>query len=142
LINDPPRRFDRVLLPAGVESAIVTHARAASPEECCGLLLGHVDAIVEHLPVQNRAPERRRRYLIDPADHFAAIRRARQRGLDVVGAYHSHPLGPAAPSATDLEESFSDFLFLIVALHGMEPTLTAWERSGRNFDAVTLVRTA
>ncbi len=137
-----PRRFRRVSLPAGVASAIVAHAQDSWPEECCGLLLGSADAIHEHVPAQNRAAERVRRYLIAPADHFAAIRRARARGLDVVGAYHSHPSGPAAPSQTDLDESFTDFLFLIVGLHQAEPTLTAWERCGGNFGPVTLVRRA
>ena len=57
------------------------------------------------------------RYLIDPEDHFAAIRIARAECLEVIGAYHSHPSGAAVPSATDIAEanSGSDFLYVIVS---------------------------
>ena len=58
------------------------------------------------------------RYLIDPEDHFAAIRGARAEGLEVVGAYHSHPSSAPVPSPTDIAEanSGSDFLYVIVSL--------------------------
>src|SRR3989442_6447217 len=42
------------------------------------------------------------RYLIDPADHFAAMRTARSNGRRVIGAYHSHPA--SAPTPSDSED--------------------------------------
>ena len=36
-----------------------------------------------------------------------------KRGLEVVAIYHSHPRGPAAPSATDLAEARWDVPYLI-----------------------------
>ena len=68
---------------AAVETAIVSHARATAPAECCGLLLGHGDTITEARPARNIADDTFRRYLIDPADHLAAIRDARGRSLEV-----------------------------------------------------------
>ena len=66
---------------------------------------------------RNAADDRARRFLIDPADHFAARRIARERGLEVVGFYHSHPASPAEPSPRDLAEfSYPDHLYLIVSL--------------------------
>jgi proteasome lid subunit RPN8/RPN11 len=94
---------------------IVAHARGAVPGECCGLLIGsrtHVSAAARTRNLSAHGT----RYLVDPAAHFAAIRRARAAGLQVVGAYHSHPLTPARPSATDLEDALPDFLYLIVSL--------------------------
>ena len=43
---------------------------------------------------------------------------ARADGLEVVGAYHSHPASAAIPSATDIAEATSgaDFVYLIVSL--------------------------
>jgi len=38
---------------------------------------------------------------IDPAALIAALKSARQGGPGVVGYYHSHPTGSAAPSDTD-----------------------------------------
>jgi proteasome lid subunit RPN8/RPN11 len=129
-----------VRLLAPVESAIVAHARSAAPDECCGLLLGTADTISEARPARNIAGDVRRRYLIDPVDHLAAIREARQRSLDVVGAYHSHPRSAAIPSATDAAEAFGAFLFVIVGLDAEPPEIRAWTWAEGNFTAVPLVR--
>ena len=127
------------ILPA-VEAALIAHAAAAAPEECCGLLLGDGDTIRDSAPARNIADEPVRRYLIDPVDHLAAIRDARRRSLEVIGAYHSHPRSPAVPSATDAEAAFGGFLFLIVGLAAEAPDLRAWRWDGGNFVAVPLVR--
>ena len=123
----------------GVETAIVEHARQAAPHECCGLLIGSPHQVHEALRAENIAPEPLRRYLIEPRDHLRAIRRARERGLEVVGAYHSHPRSPARPSATDAAEAFGDFVYLIVSLASVRPELTAWSWVDGNFVAVPLV---
>ena len=125
---------------AAVEAAVIAHARAASPAECCGLLIGDANTIRDSAPARNIAGERERRYLIDPADHLAAIRDARARSLEVIGAYHSHPRSPAIPSATDAEEAFADFVFLIVGLVADPPEVRAWRWAGGNFAPVPLVR--
>jgi proteasome lid subunit RPN8/RPN11 len=91
------------------------HASDAAPGECCGLLIGTPARVVAAARAANLAGHDTR-YLIDPADHFAAIRRARAAGLQVVGAYHSHPATPARPSASDLQEALPDFLYFIVSL--------------------------
>ena len=76
------------------------------------------------------------RYLIHPVDHFRAIRGARADGLEVVGAYHSHPASAAIPSATDIAEATSgaDFVYLIVSLVDEEV------RAMPGFDDGTAVR--
>ena len=99
----------------GVLDAIEAHARRDAPEECCGLLLGTAAGIVEAVPARNIAAEPSRRYEIAPEDHFAAIRRCRSEGerLAVVGGYHSHPRSAPVPSATDLEQAFLEFVYVI-----------------------------
>ena len=107
---------DVVEIPAGVLDAIVAHAQAERPNECFGLLIGSALTIHESVPARNLALSPTS-YLIDPADHFAAIRVARRSGRQVVGAYHSHPESPPTPSGRDLAEaSFPEFLYLIVSL--------------------------
>jgi proteasome lid subunit RPN8/RPN11 len=129
-----------VTLPGEVEVAVLAHARQAAPAECCGLLLGLADRIVEARPARNVADDPLRRYLIDPADHLHALRSARERLLDVVGAYHSHPRSSATPSPTDRDAGFSHFVFLIVGLGADPPELRAWRWDEGNFTAVPLVR--
>ncbi len=96
---------------------IFAHAREEVPRECCGLLIGAGDVVSRTVRSANADPSPTR-YLVDPADHFSAIRSARAEGLEVIGAYHSHVAGPAMPSPTDIAEAQSDpdFLYVIVSL--------------------------
>ncbi|MGE5244391.1 MAG: Mov34/MPN/PAD-1 family protein [Betaproteobacteria bacterium] len=95
---------------------VLAHARAALPDECCGLLLGTGSGIVAVHRARNLEPSPTR-FLIDPSDHCAALRAARHSGVEVAGVYHSHPAGAAVPSRRDLAEaSYADYLYLIVGL--------------------------
>jgi proteasome lid subunit RPN8/RPN11 len=96
---------------------MLAHARAEAPRECCGLLIGTEETVVRSVRARN-LDTKATRYLIDPEDHFAAIRAAREERLEVIGAYHSHPSSAPVPSPTDVAEanSGSDFLYMIVSL--------------------------
>ena len=119
---------------------IIAHAREAAPEECCGLLLGRGDEIVEAFRARNVADEPRSRFLIDPADHFAGLREARARGLAVVGFYHSHPASPPEPSARDIAEfSYPGHLYAIVSLLAEPAALRLFRLDRRNFQRVAFV---
>ena len=106
--------------------AIVAHARAEAPLECCGLLIGSGELIDESHPVENLRRSRVA-FEVDPAGHFAAIRKARASNRTVLGAYHSHPLSPAHPSETDVREAHDpEFLHVIVSLRSGEPEVRAY----------------
>jgi proteasome lid subunit RPN8/RPN11 len=129
----------RVRVTQQVIDEVVAHARRELPNECCGLLLGYGDRIDESYPARNMR-ESATRFMIDPVDHFAAIRRARAAGRVVRGAYHSHPRGPSAPSATDAAEMTDpSLLHLIVSLQDDEPHISLFEWARGNFVAVDLV---
>jgi proteasome lid subunit RPN8/RPN11 len=87
---------------------MLAEAARAAPEECCGLLLGRGGVIEEARPAANIAFERRRYFEIDPRVLIDAHRAARAGGRDVLGYFHSHPGGPAEPSAVDGERSAGD----------------------------------
>ncbi len=94
-------------------------ARAAYPNECCGLLEGVHTGNVFHVqalhPARNLAA-RADRFEIDAADHIAAQKAARANRRAIIGCYHSHPDGAANPSQTDRAGAAQDdFLWLIVA---------------------------
>jgi proteasome lid subunit RPN8/RPN11 len=98
--------------------AIIAHARAAAPAECCGMLIGSDASIDEAVRAKNIA-ESPTRFLIEPKDHIDARRTARRRGLEVVGFYHSHPHSPAWPSPTDVAEAMdAEAVHLIVSIQG------------------------
>ena len=110
------------------------------PRECCGLPLGTADHIVEAVASENLSADPNR-FLIDPADtRRRTPRRARTRGLSVVGFYHSHPRSPAQPSPTDqAEASYEDHLYLIVGLGVDPPELRLFRNEHMNFVPVEFV---
>lgn len=136
--------IDTIRIAQEAWDSISRHASDAWPEECCGLLIGAGATILAAAPARNVAGDRRRRFRIEPEDHFAAMRTARGAGRAVVGAYHSHPDGPPAPSETDLREAFDDpdFIHLIVTADRppAETRMAAYRLSTGNFVAVRLVR--
>ena len=122
-----------------VLAQVVAHAREASPAECCGLLLGIDGEIGEAVRTRN-ASDNPSRFVIDPADHIARRREARDRGLAVVGFYHSHPRSSAAPSPTDREEAaYPGHLYLIVGLAFDPPDLGLYQLDAGNFRQVRFV---
>ena len=87
---------------------IFAEAEASHPLECCGLLLGEGDHISEARPAANVHPDPARFFEIDPQTLIDAHREARSGGPALVGYYHSHPLGPPEPSATDRAQGTGD----------------------------------
>lgn len=109
------------------ERELIDRARAARPREACGLLLGRlVDgvALVERALAARNAAEGDESFEVDPRDHLAAQRDARAAGLDVIGAWHSHPRGPAALSERDAREAVPGWVTLIVDAEA--PGWRAW----------------
>ena len=108
-------------LPAALAVELRRQAEAAYPEECCGILLGTSERGADHVrearACANAHGGKRGRYAIAPHDLIAAQREARERGLLIVGFYHSHPDHPPEPSATDLAEAYwEDCCYVIVAV--------------------------
>lgn len=129
-----------VQIRAAACEAIARHAQDEAPNECCGLLIGHATRVELAVRARNLTPSPNR-YLVDPSDHFAAIRLARARGANLVGAYHSHPASPPVPSPTDLSEAlYTEFLYLIVSLADSDSTsLRGYRLTDGNFREVPLV---
>jgi proteasome lid subunit RPN8/RPN11 len=100
---------------------IMDAAEAAYPNECCGLLVGHrqpngVVEVTRVHPSANLRPQRDR-FEIDPRLWVDLARALGKGPHQVVGLYHSHPDGPAQPSAVDLQAAWGEELvWLIVAV--------------------------
>jgi proteasome lid subunit RPN8/RPN11 len=131
-----------IVLPASLLRRIATSAQEAYPEECCGLLIGfrHADGdvcVTEVAEAANVAPPPRRdRFEVDPAVRFAMMRRLRGTRQDIVGHYHSHPDGPARPSAHDAASAYEpELVWLIVAVAAGR----AGEAAAFRYDPLTAV---
>ena len=104
-----------------VRAAMIDHAYAALPAECCGLLSGTDGVITDCHPLRNVADRPETRYYATPEELFAAMRRIRDARQKLLGIYHSHPRTPAYPSAADVEMAFyPEAAYFIISL---EPQL-------------------
>ena len=94
---------------------MLAHARDEAPNECCGLVLGTADFAERAVRCRNllQSPTR---FLLDPADHLAALKATRGSTQSVVGVYHSHPQTAPVLSETDrLEAAYPEYVHLIVS---------------------------
>ena len=139
-------------IPQQILDAMVAHARELDPYECCGLLAGKDDTVVQHYRITNTVAkdaqavqvfegadvkrlghlsERTRAevaYFMDPKEMLAAFKDMRQRELDLTVIYHSHTHSPAYPSTTDVGLAYyPDAAYLIVSLEDKaNPDLRAY----------------
>ena len=102
-------------------AAMVAHARASYPNECCGAMLGATDGDVktvrESMALQNAFEgAQAARYELRPEDLLAADKAARERHMDLIGIYHSHPDCDAYFSATDLKNSCPWYSFVVLSI--------------------------
>lgn len=93
-----------------VLASLRRHGEETYPHECCGVLLGAFEDGARTVREVVRAGNTRldalhNRYHIDPAELVRIQRQARERRLEIVGFYHSHPDHPARWSTTDLAEA-------------------------------------
>ena len=93
-----------------IYNAIRHHGEETYPHECCGVLLGRsadgANDVEDAIRAGNtRTDSAHNRYNIAPQELIRIQRQARDRGLDIVGFYHSHPDHPAQWSKTDFAEA-------------------------------------
>ena len=93
-----------------VYNTLRKHGEETYPHECCGVLLGRsqdgVNSVEDAVRAGNtRTDSAHNRYHIAPQELVKIQRLGRERGLDIVGFYHSHPDHPAQWSKTDFAEA-------------------------------------
>lgn len=130
------------------------------PNECCGLLLGRVShgskMAVEVRAVQNiwnaeaaqlfetvesRGINRLSNYAISPQTMLEVQKEVRDRNLQIIGIYHSHPNHPAFPSECDRLYAWEQYSYIIVSvIGGKVQELRCWELdSDRTFQAEEII---
>jgi proteasome lid subunit RPN8/RPN11 len=100
---------------------MVAHARETYPNECCGAMLGSTDGEQKAVRVAIRMRNafegaQAARYELRPEDLLAADKAARERHMDLIGIYHSHPDCDAYFSTTDLQNSCPWYSFVVLSI--------------------------
>jgi proteasome lid subunit RPN8/RPN11 len=125
-VSGPVLRIQNSLL-----ERIHAHGAETYPHECCGALLGRDDngrEIIDLLPLENRRNDSpRNRFEVTPDDVRLAEKTAREKNIDLIGWYHSHPDAPARPSEFDREHAWPWYSYIIVSVQKGEPKdTTSW----------------
>ncbi|HUO57668.1 MAG TPA: M67 family metallopeptidase [bacterium] len=101
------------------------------PHEICGLMLGEsgeirtVTEVFECGNLNKLKPETR--YDMDPKDYMKGEKLAREKGLDVVGIFHSHPDHPDKASETDRQAAWPGFSYVIMSIQkGKFASMKSW----------------
>jgi len=125
--------------------AICTHAERTYPEECCGIMLGKIDGDVKtvvevwetlnvweeekwaEFPASGGVRSKNLTFEIAPLDLIKAQKAARDRQLQIVGFYHSHPDHPAIPSEMDRAIAWAVYSYIIVSVpKGKADEVRSW----------------
>lgn len=98
------------------------HALKERPNEACGILAGRRNGkkIMEKVyRCKNISRHPESRYTIGSEEMLHAFKDAEERGLEILGFYHSHPFAMDHPSSIDEEmAAWSEYSYVIVSDRG------------------------
>lgn len=136
-----------IRLTAALQQRIFEQMEATYPNEGGGFLLGTPQAdgitVQDIIQIENvfEEAEQYHRYAMTPQDWARLEDEADERGLTLVGYYHSHPDSPAIPSIYDRDHALPNFIYIITSVQqGKSQDMRVWRlRHDRTqFDADTL----
>ncbi|HEV2990671.1 MAG TPA: M67 family metallopeptidase [Candidatus Angelobacter sp.] len=100
-----------------VYGQLLEHARRQPHRECCGILAGQNGIITRAFPAKNFAADPVRNYEITPKEMERLMGELRERRLELLGIYHSHPdwRDTNEPSPRDIALAYySEAIYFIV----------------------------
>ncbi len=130
----------KVEIPERIIEEILRHAMEEMPREACGLLIGRIESskvLVRGIHRARNLSESHSLYEVDPRDTYRAIEEAESSGLELIGVYHSHPLGAPVPSKIDEERAIPGLIYLIVSGDG---SFKAFRLVGDRFEELEISR--
>jgi proteasome lid subunit RPN8/RPN11 len=105
------------------------HARREAPKEACGVLAGRGGVVEEVYECTNVDELPEARYTIKPEELLRAVEDIEEKGLELLGFYHSHPMGMTKPSSIDEGRmSWPGYSYVIVSIEdGVEFSSWIWK---------------
>lgn len=115
------------MLTKGVVDKLVDHALREAPKEACGVLGGVENRVTDVWACRNVSSFPETCYEIAPEDLLRALEEIKAKGLEVLGFYHSHPVGLSRPSGIDEKRAtWPGYSYVIVSL-SKPPAITSWK---------------
>lgn len=137
-----------VRLSRQLQQQIFRQMEASFPNEGGGFLLGYAQdddvTVQDVIEVENvfDTEEQYHRYAMTPQNWMQIEDQADERGMTLVGYYHSHPNAPAIPSEYDREHALPHFAYVITSVRDGEAVdMRGWKlKDDRSaFDADELI---
>jgi len=120
--------------------AVIAHLASVYPMEGCGLLAGEDGRVQSYYPIDNRLKSATA-FEMEPAQLIAAFMAFEGAGHRLLAIYHSHPNGPALPSATDIvQANYPEAVQIIVSFEEPDtPQVGAFQIVDGRVSPVTLI---
>ena len=105
-----------IIISNNIRQQIIDHARMEAPIEACGYLAGNDNVVHEIYPMTN-SDESPVHFSFIPEEQFHVYKEVRNRGLEIIGVYHSHPKTSAQISKEDIRLAYDSYVsYIIVSL--------------------------
>jgi len=128
-----------IILPVCIQNRILDHMDKCEPEEACGLLSGKGDTIMEIVKITNILHQSDK-FKMDGKEMMDAFFWMEQNSQELLAIYHSHPLGPAKPSETDInEDNYPDVVKIIGFKHSTVWALNGFIISGTKYKQIPIL---
>ncbi len=136
-----------VTISKALQQQIFKQMEATFPNEGGGFLFGtindHSTQIIDVIHIENvfETEEQYHRYAMTPQNWAQMEDEADERGLQLVGYYHSHPNHPAIPSTFDRDHALPNFVYIITSvIDGQADVQLAWllSEDRQQFNPLTL----
>jgi proteasome lid subunit RPN8/RPN11 len=124
----------KIIIPRTIISKLIEHALLEDPNECCGLLLGKENTVLNIENCNNVHSSPKTRYTIDPKDLLIAEKFSDDHKMNILAIYHSHTHSQAYPSKTDIENAVESmwtnpYYVLISLVEKTRPIIRAFKIS-------------
>jgi proteasome lid subunit RPN8/RPN11 len=104
-----------------VAAKLISIVQSRYPNEACGLLAGQDHHLTEAIEVYNSVESGSPLFYLEPKEMIRSIQSIREKGLQWMGVFHSHPNGSIQPSRTDIENwHYPNLLYCIAAVESYE----------------------
>jgi len=94
-----------ILIHKFVYQIMLAYVQDALPLEACGLLAGR-DNLITHIYIIDNVLRSPVEFEMDAQQQIEAMLHVEAQGLELIAAFHSHPMGPQTPSQKDVARAY------------------------------------
>ena len=139
--------MNSIKIPTVIKKNIFNNAIKEYPKECCGLLIGYIEAnkliCIDSIGTKNIAVNPYLFFEIAPQEIINIQKLYRRKQLSIIGHYHSHPDSPlgAKPSPRDIISIYdSNLCWVIVSINDKVKEFSAYMPILKNDNSYDLTK--